>query len=1659
MIKFRYKRKPPSDATSTDSAPARAASNNRKDPGRREHKQCIRAVVELFSQLQTSSEPALCPEPLRRALASGPLAGRRFPLGCLGDAAECFELLLHRVHSHLSHEDSDACETSACVAHRRFAMRVVEQSVCECGANSEQLPFTQMVHYVSASALTSQSIMLDRQAMTFGQLLRSAGNMGDIRDCPNACGAKIGICRALLNRPDVVSIGVVWDSERPPADQVHSVLKSIGTSLRLCDVFHQVSDSRWAQSVDHELVGVVTYYGKHYTTFFFHTKLRVWVYFDDANVKEVGPHWDGVVDKCCRGRYQPLLLLYATPQPQAMPQQMAGTVQEVLTQPPNVPSLRRAVTPSPEKEKPTVGNTRRAITPTPVRGGTSNPGTDYQNLSVIQSHLRPNQETVEYTRAKSFESAVQYQNLNVIQEKIFKSMNSLNGSGQMDYSTMGTLEKKDAYGRWENNQTMRKQQFPPQQNPYPAHQQQPNDGLSMPDHLNQPRRRDSGNWSGDRNSASSSSSTTLENPYLYLVGKRNVSVPPSPTRNGIHYDAGYDSYSLSSTDSYPPKTHNPQLAKIPESVVLSGDCERLCMEADQLLEKSRLTEDAHDFETALVLCNAAAGKARAAMDAPYSNPHTMTFARMKHNTCIMRARSLHRRILIEKGSDLILKEPQQLQIPAIQDVRYVQTNNSALKQMRQSNKDKILSLGKSLINSGSSGKEMEKGTKSIEIYATLPKQKKNVMKFVEADDIISVETVKQERESRSLFGRGRRNEDKEKRSRSEDRNKIAREFSIAEPLLANAKDTLKKHKEEKEDKKEKDKSNKKQHKIRRKLLMGGLIRRKNRSMPDLTEGNDDQQKNPTDGSIKTTIVSHDDTSLMVNKMNPNNNISGYLSEGHLEYQPPYVSIANPNLERSKLMRKSFHTSNRQLTVAPKVPPPPPLRKSSSLTPAQPSELTTENIQAIQPFHQANPSNISTMSSNTSMSEDSIQTVITTCAQVHHEQTPVKQVDDGHGISLDLPPYPSPPTSSCHSRQASEEFPPPPPLIDMEPLNEQLNQLHMLEAQRNSMMEANYGFAFNNNLASKSLSWLKDMQQKQNAQKAKQQPLNGFHQQPGHVRSVKDLASRFEQPSPVNSRPQMRAYSSQELLNESSVDTADSMSISSQSSCSTIARNQMQPDKINEISVDVVDCPMITRLKQSEVGNMVGDLQKIKYDVGQSQIAEELREVEMLNAVVQQTLNGGNNNNQAAAKRPKKKSVSFCDHVILVATADEEEDDSFIPNPILERVLRTAINGGGPPCGTDVIDTRVIQRVELKEEKTSEKESQGVDMPDSFGSQSHQIMDNPPLNLSTPKPDIKNYYSMDAQRAAQMKQQLLNMHNFQSMAHTTSQEMQRQLQLQQEENQKFSAMLMQETKRMDRFNNPHGAGNHTQYTGSPQMTNRNQYPTMTNGYPAGKMISPNGFDNLTHPASPYMHVPLSPQQPQPNVNFNAPIPQQNGQIHPGMQQRIILPQNGYMMPLRGNHNANIYQKPPLSSPNYPAPPMSASSPVNQYNSYPYQSVPIVHGNAIPPLDQQPHLYAQPPVKQFAQQPKKVSFEPGTKTGSEKLSTPPYTPAPQMNPQGEFITGSVPQRVAISTYNSTAIVKASAKAIQCSLCRKKHVIAPAMYCADCDSYMSRFQPARR
>ena len=52
-------------------------------------------------------------------------------------------------------------------------------------------------------------------------------------------------------------------------------------------MFYSLVDAEWASSTKFDLVGLVCYYGHHYSTFFFHSKMKIWILFDDSHVKKV----------------------------------------------------------------------------------------------------------------------------------------------------------------------------------------------------------------------------------------------------------------------------------------------------------------------------------------------------------------------------------------------------------------------------------------------------------------------------------------------------------------------------------------------------------------------------------------------------------------------------------------------------------------------------------------------------------------------------------------------------------------------------------------------------------------------------------------------------------------------------------------------------------------------------------------------------------------------------------------------------------------------------------------------------------------------------------------------------------------------------------------------------------------------------------------------------------------------------------------------------------------------------------------------------------------------------------------------------------------------------------------------------------------------------
>ncbi|XP_021433731.2 inactive ubiquitin carboxyl-terminal hydrolase 53 isoform X1 [Oncorhynchus mykiss] len=267
------------------------------------------ALKGIFSQFQHSRERALPSDNLRHALAETFKDEHRFQLGFMDDAAECFENILERIHLHIVPEETDACTSKSCITHQKFAMTLYEQSVCRsCGASSDPLPFTELVHYVSTTALCQQ--VYQRRDESFGELLQAASTIGDSRNCPSNCGQRIKIRRVLMNSPEIVTIGFVWDSDQ--SDLTEDVIRSLGPHLNLSGLFYRVTDEH-AKKGELQLVGMICYSSRHYCAFAFHTKSAKWVFFDDATVKEIGTRWKDVVTKCTKGHFQPLLLFYSNP--------------------------------------------------------------------------------------------------------------------------------------------------------------------------------------------------------------------------------------------------------------------------------------------------------------------------------------------------------------------------------------------------------------------------------------------------------------------------------------------------------------------------------------------------------------------------------------------------------------------------------------------------------------------------------------------------------------------------------------------------------------------------------------------------------------------------------------------------------------------------------------------------------------------------------------------------------------------------------------------------------------------------------------------------------------------------------------------------------------------------------------------------------------------------------------------------------------------------------------------------------------------------------------------------------------------------------------------------------------------------------------------------
>ncbi|GAB6031110.1 hypothetical protein CHUAL_007918 [Chamberlinius hualienensis] len=941
------------------------------------------ALKELFTQFQYSDAAALPPDALRKALAHTFINQRRFQLGYMDDAAECFENILMRIHFHITNgKAEDMCNDMKCISHQKFAMTLVEQGICHsCGATSEPFSFTQMVHYISSSTLCAQEKLKRYSTVErFGQLLRRSSEVGDIKDCPSGCGAKIQIQKSLMNRPEIISVGIAWDSERPTLDHIMDVFSTIGTSIQIYDVFHSVVDRKWASTVKHHLVGVVTYYGKHYSTFFFHTKLRMWIYFDDATVRQIGPCWEHVVDKCRRGHFQPLLLLYANLEASA-PTSTNGHNYRV-TDCHRLPQ-------NPMQQGPRVhgydfdsdtGYSSADRSPAVVKQPFET-AYDYYNTNRSSVGCSPNEQNRKLD-PKSYPNThfnFNFEDANASYHKIsdvlpkpspaaFTYANRNNSSNHQSYDSSAYISRK-AVENVLNYQKVCQNYQPPSVQQYQFQQGCPDSpGGQEINHrymLNRPFNNNINNHShpvshdcssprGFQTNADISSNQPSAKPLNGppLHSKSAFGMPKSV------YDAGYDSFSLSSNDSFPVNQHyskkstdNHVLSTVvehqqplPLSNGVTDMCQSLCWEADKYLKQSVDSENVGDFETAINLCNGAAAKARAAMDAPYSNPHNLVLAQRKHNTCIMRARSLHRRILSRQDSinsyssstgtetDTVLDNLSvnsgtvgaRPVIHSRQSSRDSNSRRSLINHNRQSSRDRSNSNGPSpaeLIHHGrQNNPDSAAEKKRIEVYATLPKSvaKKKTLKNAKAEigkpgcesnEGIVAPTIRDDsfwRNEVSDYDKNGYLSSCESQPQTPKKSNVllCRANSIPPKLYNNSSSVPVQESANFEDKMAAKVEKNKQHRVRRKCLMGGLLKRKNNSMPDLRD---------------ETV--------------PNGNSS---------------TCIRPFEEGISSARSEQNLNNSTNGGSGKVPPPPPVRTTSQLSIRSRSQSNLTNQQEINP---------------------------------------------------------------------------------------------------------------------------------------------------------------------------------------------------------------------------------------------------------------------------------------------------------------------------------------------------------------------------------------------------------------------------------------------------------------------------------------------------------------------------------------------------------------------------------------------------------------------------------------------------------------------------------------------------------------------------------------
>lgn len=461
---------------------------------------------------------------------------------------------------------------------------------------------------------------------------------------------------------------------------------------------------------------------------------------------------------------------------------------------------------------------------------------------------------------------------------------------------------------------------------------------------------------------------------------------------------------------------------------------------------------------------------------------------------------------------------------------------------------------------------------------------------------------------------------------------------------------------------------------------------------------------------------------------------------------------------------------------------------------------------------------------------------------------------------------------------------------------------------------------------------------------------------------------------------------------------------------------------------------------------------------------------------------------------KKKSVSFCDQVVLVATADEDENDSYTPNPILERVLRSAMNK--PETAQVLREIRSLQEAELNRDVVSPvmkfqqhtlslKDEADSTPATPFQDQLRSV--NPITTISESSRPISSSTRPISNESVGLNHDISLQQNYPSV------------QNQQQQKISYSPQLQQQQIRYSQ--NGIAPYNQTLPTSSSSSSLQQNYPQTHTSHPRNQGIQ---IGQVQKPSSPYtvqMHnsyqqVPQTQTQSQSKNNYPAyyHVEQQYNQMNKQMTSQIQSQQNGQnsrissvnSSPITVQQNNQQFGYPTNQSPNPYQ--QYASNQHTQNSTYSYQN-----GGQQNRLNQTLPQYQPPPnpanyqqqqqhqQQQQQQNNQQIQLQQYHQRTQQKIE-PQNVLAPNQTYPNQLQNGQIQSNMKYPNYQQnnqqvhqnvkqqngfvqitvpSAMQKSASTGTMprsgpCHLCRKKQVAEPAMYCTDCDFYMSRFRP---